>query len=86
MELPSVSTMVRLAQSMDDAQAYFMMLAERHEEVTFTVKNEAPFVTAFLGKGPEAKIGFGPSFAAAMGDAMGVTKDMHPLIAKALGL
>lgn len=62
--------MIRLSKTIDDAQEYFMALAENHTEVTLTFKNTAPFVTVFLGNGPHAKIGFGSSVAGALLDAM----------------
>jgi hypothetical protein len=62
--------MIRLSKTIDDAQEYFMGVAKNYSEVTFTFKNEKPFVTAFLGKGSDQLIGFGPSVAAALADAL----------------
>lgn len=67
---PSATDMIGLAMAVDKAQAYFMALALNHEEITLSFKNEQPFVTAFVGKGPDAKIGFGPSVAHAIGSAI----------------
>jgi hypothetical protein len=66
--------MIQLARSMDNAQEYLMLVAKNHGEITLTFKNEIPFVTIFLGKGPEAKIGFGNSVAGAIANALEIVE------------
>ena len=75
--MPTFSELIHLSNSIDTAQAYLMNLAEKHGgEVTLTIKNEAPFVTVFLGKGSEAPIGFGSSVAAALANAVENNEDL----------
>lgn len=64
--------MVELSRSVDATQAYFMELASINdrEEITVTFKDKPPYVTVFLGKGPNAPIGMGNSVATAILDAM----------------
>ena len=63
--------LIQLSRIIDDAQAYFQALAKVHGgEVTFTFQSNPPYVTAFLGKCPNAAIGFGSSVAGAMLNAL----------------
>lgn len=65
-----LNELMKIFVSMKNTQEYFMMVAEKSEEVTLTFKNEPPYVTIFLGKGPEAPIGVGNSVAEAILDVM----------------
>lgn len=62
--------LVKTAVSLNNTQEYFMMVAKTYGEVTVTYKNEPPYVTIFLGKGPEAPIGLGNSVAEAILEIM----------------
>ena len=70
----TIQELARLSMSVDDAQEFFMKMAENHKEITLTFKNEEPFVTVFLNKGKDVLIGFGNSVAVAVQDALAQRK------------
>lgn len=64
---PTAIDLLQLSQTIDDAQFYFMSVAKNHGgEITVTFKTETPYVTVFVGAGPESLIGMGSSVPAAL--------------------